>query len=269
MDTETAEVPTELMRTLPGSAYLSDEAYRREQERIFYREWLCVGREEALPSPGDFLNVNVVGESVLVVRARAGGLRAFYNVCRHRGSRLVIEDPRPDERAPACPSGRFKGSITCPYHSWTYALEGELRNAPFLTEGQGLRKAQLSLHPVGVEAWGGFVFVNLSPAGAEAEGRTLARQLGDVPERVQRYPLAGLRTTHRITYEVGANWKCIVENYNECYHCGPVHPELCEVVPAFKVDGGANLDWDKGSHTGRGRARSPSRGRPTARPSRT
>jgi glycine betaine catabolism A len=125
-------------------------------------------------------------------------------------------------------------------------LAGELRLAPFLTESDGLRRAELSLHPVAVEEWGGFVFVCLMPDAAGAERRTLASQLGPVVERTARYPLAELRTAHRITYEVAANWKCIVENFNECYHCGPVHPELCEVVPAFKRVGGADLDWDRG-----------------------
>ena len=114
--------------------------------------------------------------------------------------------------------------------------------APFLTELDGLRKADLSLHPVGVQTWGGFVFVNLTPDDAAP----LTEQLGGIPERLRNYPLEDLRTANRITYEVAANWKVIVENYNECYHCGPVHPELCEVVPAFKQQGGKGLDWDRG-----------------------
>jgi len=131
----------------------------------------------------------------------------------------------------------------CPYHAWTYGLDGSLRLAPFLNEGDGLPKAELSLHPIGVATWGGFVFVNLTPA---EEPRSLVAQLDGADVRTERYPLAELRTARRITYDVRANWKCILENYNECYHCGPVHPELCEVVPAFKADGGANLDWDEG-----------------------
>jgi Rieske 2Fe-2S family protein len=90
-----------------------------------------------------------------------------------------------------------------------------------------------------VECWGGFVFVNLSPARAAARGHTLAAQLGDITERVRRYPLAELRAARRIVYQVQANWKVMLENYNECYHCGPVHPELCRLVPAFKQLGGA------------------------------
>jgi Rieske 2Fe-2S family protein len=240
-----SEVPTELQRTLPSSAYLSQEAFERERERIFATEWFCAGREEALPSPGDYLKVDVAGESVLVVRTRSGELRGFYNVCRHRGSRISIDDASPSVEAPGA-TGRFRGSMVCPYHGWTYGLAGELRAAPFLTETDGLRREELSLHPVGLNTWGGFVFVHLSPEKATAEGRGLSSQLAGIVERTARYPLAELRTARRITYDVAANWKCIVENYNECYHCGPVHPELCEVVPAFKQQGGANLDWDRG-----------------------
>jgi Rieske 2Fe-2S family protein len=222
--------------TLPRAAYLSAEAFAREQERIYWREWCVVGREEELPGPGDYVVKQVAGESIVLVRTRDGALAGYYNVCRHRGSQLV----------PDCTAGRFAGGIRCPYHSWTYTLEGELRTAPFLDEAGGLARADLSLHPVGVSTWGGFLFVQLSPAEAAASGHTLARQLGGVPERLSRYPLAELRVARRISYDVRANWKVVLENYNECYHCGPVHPELCRLVPAFRDRGGSELDWERG-----------------------
>jgi Rieske 2Fe-2S family protein len=222
--------------TLPRAAYLSPEAFAAEQDRIFWREWFVVGREEEVAAPGDYVVKEVAGESILVVRTRDGVLTGHYNVCRHRGSQLV----------PDCAAGRFSGGIRCPYHSWTYTLEGELRTAPFLDEADGLARAELSLHPVGVAVWGGFVFVQLTPAEAEARGLTLGRQLGGVPDRLGRYPLAELRVGWRISYEVRANWKVVLENYNECYHCGPVHPELCRLVPAFRERGGSELDWERG-----------------------
>ncbi len=227
---------TGLERTLHRDFYLSDELFERERERIFWREWFCAGREEELEQAGDYVTRSVAGESVLIVRTRDGGLAAHYNVCRHRGAQLVTD----------CGSGSFGGAIRCPYHSWTYTLEGALRTAPFLDEGDGISKGELSLHPVGVESWGGFVFVNLSPLEAAAAGHTLAAQLGGAPERVRRYPLAELRVARRIAYEIQANWKVMLENYNECYHCGPVHPELCRLVPAFRQRGGAELDWERG-----------------------
>jgi Rieske 2Fe-2S family protein len=155
---------------------------------------------------------------------------------------LILGDPVPGADGA---SGRFKGSIRCPYHAWTYGLEGHLRNAPFFTESDGLRREQLSLHRVAVETWGGFIFVNLTPSELVPERSLLARLAGTI-ERTRNYPLAELRLGRRITYHVDANWKTIVENYNECYHCGPVHPELCELVPAFKQGGGRELDWDNG-----------------------
>jgi Rieske 2Fe-2S family protein len=138
--------------------------------------------------------------------------------------------------------GLTGGRITCPYHRWTYDLDGRLIGAPYLTGEPGFDKSLFSLYPVGLECWGGFVFVHLTPARAAP----LAAQLGAIPERVARYPLGELRIGHTIRYEVAANWKVICENYNECYHCAGVHPELCAVVPAFRERGGANLDWARG-----------------------
>jgi glycine betaine catabolism A len=221
-----------LERTLHRDFYLSDGVFSLEKVRLFWREWFCVGREEELSGPGRYAAYDVAGESVLVVRTREGRLAAHHNVCRHRGSRLV----------PECSRGSFAGSIKCPYHSWTYTLDGALRTVPFLEEGDGIAKGDLALHPAGVESWGGFLFVRLEPA----ESHSLADQLGGARERVRRYPLAELRGAHRITYEIQANWKVMLENYNECYHCGPVHPELCRLVPAFKQRGGAELDWERG-----------------------
>jgi Rieske 2Fe-2S family protein len=225
--------PRGLQRTLHRDYYRTDAAFARERERIFYREWFCLARAEELAAPGAWLSREVAGESVLLVRTADGGLAAHYNVCRHRGSRLV----------PECGAGQFAGGIRCPYHSWTYQLDGRLRTAPYLEEADGVDRETLSLHPIEVGCWGGFVFVRLTP---EERGPSLAEQLGGAVERVRRYPLADLRSAHRIEYRVAANWKVILENYNECYHCGPVHPELCRLVPAFRQRGGAELDWERG-----------------------
>jgi Rieske 2Fe-2S family protein len=210
---------------------------------------MCVGREEEVPEPGDYLLLEIVGERLLLVRGRDGALHAHYNVCRHRGSELVLGvDPkgRSGETGPggtaARPSGHFSSGIRCPYHAWTYQLDGALRTAPFLEDGDGFCREDLPLFHAAVESWGGFVFLRLDAA----PGPSLLSQLGGAVERVKRYPLAELRTARRIVYDVAANWKVILENYNECYHCGPVHPELCRVVPAFKQQGGADLDWDRG-----------------------
>lgn len=224
-----------LERTLPRASYVSDEVFERERERIFFDEWFCVGRAEEAPDAGSYVVANVAGESVLCVRGKDGSLRGFFNVCRHRGSQLV---PIADRAA-----GLFAGAIRCPYHSWTYDLDGRLRTAPFLEEGEDVCKADLPLHEAALDTWGGFLFVRVNGA---RDARPLAAQLEGVPHRLVRYPLDALRTARRIVYEVASNWKCILENYNECYHCGPVHPELCNLVPAFKQGGGADLNWERG-----------------------
>jgi Rieske 2Fe-2S family protein len=225
--------------TLPSSWYRSDAVFAVEKERIFCREWLCVARAEELAEAGAWRVLDVLGESVLLVRNREGRLRAFYNVCRHRGSRLCRGHAG---NATTLGGGVGGGRITCPYHQWSYDLDGRLVAAPYLTGDAGFDKSLFGLYPIALECWGGFVFLNLTPAGATP----LAAQLGEIPERIGRYPLSELRIGHTIRYEVAANWKVICENYNECYHCAGVHPELCAVVPAFKERGGASLDWLRG-----------------------
>jgi Rieske 2Fe-2S family protein len=229
-----------LQRALPAAWYLSQEAFERERERLLYREWFCAGRADEVERPGSLVVVEVAGESVLLVRTRAGELAAHYNVCRHRGSQVVPCPPAGSGEPQATPA-RKAGSLRCPYHSWTYRLEGDLLRAPWSEEIDGFDRAAFGLHPVGVATWGGFVFLHLTPA----EAVPLADQLGPVPQRLRRYPLADLVVGRRLVYRVGANWKLVAENYNECYHCAGVHPELCRVVPAFKR-GGAGLDWDRG-----------------------
>jgi glycine betaine catabolism A len=227
--------------TLPSSWYTSERIFALEKERIFCRDWICIAREEELTASGAWRVLDVLGESLLLVRNRTGRLRAFYNVCRHRGTRLC-RDPADPETQAALPGGIAGGRITCPYHQWTYDFDGQLVAAPHLSAEPQFDKSQFSLYPAAVECWGGFVFLNLSPATAAP----LAAQLAGIPQRLARYPLAELRIGHTIRYSVAANWKALCENYNECYHCAGVHPELCAVVPAFRERGGANLDWTRG-----------------------
>jgi Rieske 2Fe-2S family protein len=139
----------------------------------------------------------------------------------------------------------LRGAIRCPYHGWTYALDGELIATPFIS-GDDVPHAARHLHPVSVAQWGGFLFVHLTPKHADAPDGSLMQQLGPVPARLARYPLGELRIARTIAYDVHANWKVLLENYNECYHCAGVHPELCRIVPAFKRNGGAGLDWERG-----------------------
>lgn len=233
--------------SLPSDWYTEQHVYDLEREHIFMREWLCVAREEQVSETGDHRVLDVFGESILLLRNEQGQLRAFYNVCRHRGARLCVV---PDQEVSDEQGGeglKLKGGlvnkrrIVCPYHAWSYDLDGQLLRAPHLGEDMGFDTSEVKLHAVGCETWGGFVFIHLTPSSA----KPLSEQLSSNIEALKRYPLGELRIAKSISYEVNANWKVLCENYNECYHCGPVHPELCKIVPAFK-NGGAGLDWDKG-----------------------
>ena len=244
MNTQQPGTTEQLQRSLPTPWYRSPEVFRIEKEHIFCREWLAVCREEELPKAGDHRVLDVLGESVLLVRNREGCLRAFYNVCRHRGARLC----RTPGDTVAAGRVALQGGLTagrlivCPYHQWSYDLNGALVAAPHLGAATRFDRDELPLHPVGVETWGGCVFLNLTPKDAQP----LAMQLGGAAERLQRYPLAHLRVGATLRYEVAANWKIICENYNECYHCAGVHPELCALVPSFRDAGGTGLDWTRG-----------------------
>jgi len=229
--------------TLPSSWYLEDGIFALEKEHIFFREWICVGREEEFPAPGDYRVIDVYGESIILLRNTKGLLKAFYNVCRHRGARLCEAAVTNQECGPPLKGGVInRKAIRCPYHAWTYDLDGQLMRAPHLGEADGFAVEDIQLYPVGVETWGGFIFINLSPADAP----DFPAGIRLVDEYLQRYPLKTLRIGYTIEYEVDANWKVLCENYNECYHCGPVHPELCQVVPAFREQGGSGLDWERG-----------------------
>ncbi|MGH8950239.1 MAG: aromatic ring-hydroxylating oxygenase subunit alpha [Acidimicrobiia bacterium] len=174
--------------TLHRDRYVKPDWYLREVDSIFWRQWFCVGREEEIPEPGDHLVCAVVGESVLVTRTRSGDLAAYTNLCRHRGSQLTDASGKPGQ-GELGPSGRFTGSIQCPYHAWTYSFDGRLRAAPFLDDSDGLSKEDMPLHHVGVETWGGFLWVHLEPD----QARPLTSQFQETESYLANYPLADLR----------------------------------------------------------------------------
>ena len=217
--------------TLHRDLYLEPSWFAREREKVFFDQWTCVGREEELVTAGSYVTIDLAGESIILVRGQDWKLRAFYNVCRHRGCQLV------DSTDDATRRGQFIANIRCPYHSWTYRLDGRLHRTPYMDVDRG----SLALHEVRLACWGGFVFLKL---GEDATG--LEEQLGPIPGRIHRYPLDELLEGWRSAYTVAANWKVILENYNECYHCAGVHPELCRIVPEFRKNGGAGLDWEAG-----------------------
>ncbi|MEM1412951.1 MAG: aromatic ring-hydroxylating dioxygenase subunit alpha [Pseudomonadota bacterium] len=221
--------------------YRNADHYALEVEHIFLRDWFCVGRSEQWPEPGDHGVLERFGESLLIVRNGEGQLKAVDNLCRHRGARLC--DGGEDTHEAGLRGGLLgRKLIRCPYHAWTYDLDGRLINAPFLDDQPGFDPSEIALHPVALAEWGGFVFLCLTPESAP----DFANLVAGPAARIVRYPLADLRVGHSIDYPVAANWKVLCENYNECYHCGPVHPELCAVVPTFREGGGSDLDWARG-----------------------
>lgn len=201
--------------TLPQRYYTSEEVYRQEQERIFSERWVCVGRAERLSGPGDYVLPQLAGESLIVVRDRGGDVRAFYNVCRHRGTRLCTGE-----------GGRFPEAIQCPYHAWTYGLDGRLIGAPQMTEEEWFDKADYPLHPAALQAWEGWLFLNLADPAPP-----LAEALAPLDGKFSAWRPAGLRLARRIEYQVAANWKLLFENFSECYHCPRIHPELSRLSP--------------------------------------
>lgn len=229
--------------SLPSLAYTDADQFAEEKARLFSRQWMAACRSEDLPKPGDYRVLEVLGESLLLVRDAVGDLHAHHNVCRHRGSRLCLgETPSKPGRARIPDAVSTAGHIRCPYHGWVFDAAGALIAAPHLADAPDFDRSAFSLYPVGLAEWGGFVFLHLTPH----EAGPLCDQIGAAGERIANYPLSDMRVGCRIDYEVEANWKIICENYNECYHCGPVHPELCALVPAFRQGGGLELDWRRG-----------------------
>ncbi len=201
--------------TPPGAFYTDEATFRKELERFYYRSWLNIGREEQIPQPGDFLTRQVGDESVIVIRGTDGRARGFYNVCRHRGTRLVEEA-----------EGHKLRSIVCPYHGWTYSPEGALVGAPHTEALVDFSREDHGLHPIALDSWGGFLWINL-----DTDAPAIQEEIGRFFAKFDRFPIADLRLVSRKTYEVRANWKILVENYQECYHCAPIHPELNRVTP--------------------------------------
>jgi glycine betaine catabolism A len=216
-------LPPSLRPTLPGRLYTDPTAFAEEQARIFSATWFAVARSGDVARPGQFTTKQVGAESVVVVRGRDGALRAFLNVCRHRGARLCEGD------------GEVRRAISCRYHAWTYDLEGTLVAAPNLSSMQDVDRTERGLVRVHLrEAWG-YAWVCLAdePPSFEADVLGAAgERLGGL-EVIDAWQLDTLELGRRITYDVSANWKLIVENFMECYHCATIHPELTTVLPEF------------------------------------
>jgi len=201
--------------TLPGRYFTSPEIFVEELEKIFLQRWLCVGREAQIARPGQYFLQQIGAESVIVLRDRSGQVRAYFNVCRHRGTRLCEEH-----------RGQLSETIQCPYHAWTYSLDGRLIGAPSADTIEGFDKADWPLHPVASATWEGFLFINLAD-----DPEPFEEAYAPVLSRFSRFNLPALAVHRRIDYELTCNWKFVVQNYSECYHCPLVHPALVKLSP--------------------------------------
>jgi glycine betaine catabolism A len=209
-------------RTLPAEAYVSPKVFAWEERHFMEGSWLCLGRSEALSHPGDQGALRAGSETVVLTRDAEGELHGFFNVCRHRGHELLDRGERRNNRV-----------IQCPYHAWVYELDGALRGAPGFNALPGFDRGEHSLGSIRVAEWRGWVFVDIS-----GDAGDLADQLGNLDSILDPYEPERLVAAARHHYEIAANWKIVVENYHECYHCSNIHPELCRVTPP---DSGENL----------------------------
>ncbi|HYJ72455.1 MAG TPA: aromatic ring-hydroxylating dioxygenase subunit alpha, partial [Actinomycetota bacterium] len=226
VDLEPALQPFGQSRMLPRDAYTSPRVFAFEQERFFAGSWTCVGREGDLEATGAQRAVRVGGAGVLLVRGADGRARAFANTCRHRGHELLGVGEQTTRR-----------TVLCPYHAWTYDLDGSLRAAPGFRDHTEFRPGEHGLVELPLESWHGFLFVNGS-----GDAPPFAEHVGALDELVAPYQPARLVPLASHAYDLACNWKVVLENYHECYHCPLIHPELCQVSPPasgdnFELDG--------------------------------
>ena len=217
-------------KTIDARWYCSPDVFGEECTRIFERDWICVGHESRLEQPGDYFLTNVAGESLIIVRDGSDAVRALHNVCRHRGTQLVEEE-----------QGHLIGCVQCPYHAWTYALDGALLAARNMQGTVGFDRADYPLHRAACTLEGGFIFVSLAH-----EPEVLASPLAPLAGKLERWNIEHLREARRVDYVVECNWKLIFQNYSECYHCPVIHPQLDKLSPS---DSGRN-DFVEGSILG-------------------
>src|SRR5262252_3922022 len=198
---------------LPASWYHSPEIYERERQAVFRREWIWLGREDQLRNPGDYIAIEFAGWRLFAIRDREGQLRAFHNVCRHRGAPIL------KDRANRC------DVIRCAYHGWTYDTAGRLRATPHFGSAVDFDKKDFSLLPISVATWRGFVFVNL-----DENPVPLLEGLGDLVREAEPYPLEDYRFFGEEVFEMDCNWKVYTDNYVEGYHIPGIHPAFNAVI---------------------------------------
>ena len=199
-------LPLEDAESLPRWCFTSERFYDREIERIFLRNWIFVGRTDDAANPGDYFTIEIAGEPLIIIRDKDGKLRALANTCRHRGARLLAGQ------------GNCGTYFSCPYHAWTYGIDGSLISAPAMNATRNFQKADWRLAEVRLETWAAFIFVNF-----DRDAIGLTDYLGDLPRLLASYALSDMVLTRRVEYELNCNWKIYTENSNEIYHTPVAH----------------------------------------------
>jgi len=204
--------------TLPAWCYTSEEFYKRERERIFFKNWNCIGHQSRVAEPGSFITFNFCGVPLIVVRGQDNKIRGFVNSCRHRGSEIL--------------SGEGTCRVMkCPYHAWAFSLTGELIGTPLFDEPEHFDKKDYGLIPVKLELWAGLMWINLDPESAD-----LTSYLGDLPERTAPWKAEEMVCVDQREYPVNANWKLYTENFSDGYHVPFVHQQTLNRKRVSKRD---------------------------------
>ena len=212
---KTADTYKQGARSLPQKYYMEDAIFKMEIKNIFEKKWLCCGRSNDILKPGQYQLVNIGDESIIILRDDQLNLQGFYNICRHRGTRLCKKE-----------KGKFSKTIQCPYHGWTYNLQGNLCGAPNMDAVKEFEKNDYPLHQVYVKEWEGFYFINLTDTPEDFE-----MAFSPILNYFSQWDILDLKTIDTKTYYVNCNWKLIIQNYSECYHCPIIHSSLAEITP--------------------------------------
>jgi len=211
---KTAETYKLGSKTLSQKYYTDNKIFQQEFNKIFSKSWLCCGRSNEILLRGSFITKDIGNDSILILRDNDNKIRAFHNICRHRGT-LICKSTQ----------GTFSKTIQCPYHGWTYDLNGHLSGAPNMNEISNFNKSDYPLYPIEVKDWGGFIFINLSN-----KKSNFNQYFSSIQSKLSEWGIDGLITCEEKSYTVNSNWKLIVQNYSECYHCPIIHPKLSDIT---------------------------------------
>ena len=212
---KTADTLKQGSMTLSQKYYMDDSIFKKEMSNIFFNSWLCCGRSQDMSNSGDYKLFNIGNESIMILKNEHNEINAFYNICRHRGTKICTKK-----------NGNFSKSIQCPYHGWTYDLNGNLRSAPNMDAVNDFNKSDYPLHGLRLAEWGGFIFINMGDAPVD-----FSFEFSPLKNCFAEWEIEDLITLHSKSYDVNCNWKLIIQNYSECYHCPLIHPPLAYATP--------------------------------------